>query len=222
MKIINSIKENEIGYEEVLLKNILKLREEVLTKDYNIESLEIVDSDLDRIYLKDDKGRELTVRTWNIEFNENSFTDVNYCFRWTLFLNVIDKDGTGHGEEIDSFITYIQLREMPKIMERYNKENEKLALIEECLEDNWNGIGANLRYRLEDREGYLYINRIKICKIDDIVGVDEECDAMIIYRKNGFPIYVCIEWCDRSFISQIYIDYEEEDIDSIIFDYRGM
>ncbi|MFJ8247348.1 hypothetical protein [Peribacillus asahii] len=54
------------------------------------EDVKVADWDMDRIYI--DKGNEeYTIRTWDI-------TKTNV--RWTLFKNINNPDGTGHGEEV--------------------------------------------------------------------------------------------------------------------------
>lgn len=84
----------------------------------------------------------------------------------------------------------------------------KLKLVRDLLEDEWDVHGnANLKYDIEDRNGYLYLQNINLCKLEDIIKVEQDCDAMIINLKDKTSVYVIIQWAhpEDAFISQMYI-----------------
>lgn len=85
---------------------------------------------------------------------------------------------------------------------------EKFKLVRDFLEDEWNVYGnANLKYDIEDRNGYLYLQNTNLCKIEDIIKVDQYSDAMIISLKDNTSVYVVIRWVypKDAFICQMYI-----------------
>ena len=64
------------------------------------ETLHIIDSDMDRVWLsRDPEGKtdDFTIRTW--DFHDDGSVD------WTLFRTINDADGSSRGEEICSGTT---------------------------------------------------------------------------------------------------------------------
>ena len=74
-------------------------------KQYGLDKdITILDYDLDRIYLKISETQEFTIRTWDYyEYTVNKMK-----VRWTLFINIRDENGGGHGEELSNGLTIIE------------------------------------------------------------------------------------------------------------------
>jgi antitoxin component HigA of HigAB toxin-antitoxin module len=85
------------GYRNDIPKPIKNLTKHVIDE----KSFEIVDWDLDRVYLKSE-ANEMTIRMWNITADD---------IRWTLFVDVPDEDGGSHGEELESGIFEYEVEE---------------------------------------------------------------------------------------------------------------
>lgn len=86
---------------EQIPQPVQDLAKKVLISDYTIE-----DWDIDRIYIK--KGdHDYTIRMWNITDDD---------IRWTLFIDVPDKDGGSHGEEMDFGIFEYTVKETKGMM----------------------------------------------------------------------------------------------------------
>lgn len=101
-------------------------------------------------------------------------------------------------------------------------EKRILKLVKDYLENEWNLYGnANLKYTIEDKNRYLYLQNTKLCKLKDIVKVQQQYDTMILNLKDKTSVYVVIQWVHPkdAFISQMYIHRDsigEEDI--ILYD----
>jgi hypothetical protein len=98
------INETKLNHLEELVKKVLSktsCKKEIgLDKD-----IIITDCDHTRLYLKTE-DKEFTIRTWNVE---DIYNGKKGRVQWTLFVNIDDENGNGHGEELScgiSIITY--------------------------------------------------------------------------------------------------------------------
>lgn len=82
----------------------------------------------------------------------------------------------------------------------------------ESLED-WNGYGANLKYNIDIKNDYLYIENTKICKMNELLpSCSIETDSVKYQLRNNKYLYIVIQWVEDSdaFISEIYIQNEND------------
>ena len=95
--------------------------------------------------------------------------------------------------------------------------------IKETLEI-WNKYGANLKYKLVEKNNYIHIDGVVLCKTTNVVDVYPNYDdAVFIELKNNMCIVIVIHWVDfeDAYICQIYKhdmndEYEENDV--MLFD----
>lgn len=85
----------------------------------------------------------------------------------------------------------------------------------ELLEDEWNGCGANLKYDLDIKNDYLYLENTKICAIDDLLSCEVEADSIKYKLRDNKCLYIVIQWVsgNDAFINQIYIENENNEDD---------
>lgn len=112
---------------------------------------------------------------------------------------------------------YNQFKSKKKNKKEGFKMNSNLTKIEEILELDWNGCGANLKYKLEEVGEDLYIEGTRVCALNDIEDISTDADAVFIELKNSKQVVVYINWIHGhdAHICQIYTtDLMDEDGDN--------
>lgn len=86
------------------------------------------------------------------------------------------------------------------------------------FESEWNGSGANLKYTLDIKDDYLYLENTRICPMSDLLCCSVHSDSIIYKLKDNKNLYIVIHWVDGAdaYISQIYIEDNEDDENCII------
>lgn len=89
----------------------------------------------------------------------------------------------------------------------------------ETLEDNWNDSRANLKYDLDIKDDYLYLENTKICSVDKLLYCSVEADSVKYQLKDNKYLYIVIQWVNGNdaFINQIYIE-DDEDNSKILYE----
>ena len=112
-----------------------------------------------------------------------------------------------------------------EVYEDYFKHQEKLQnndyssiyRLVELFEGHWNCYSdANLKYNLNIKNEFLFINYIKICEMDKLLSCKVEADSIKYKLKGNKCLYIVIHWVDGydAYIDQIYIQNEENESDS--------
>ena len=79
--------DNGYFYSKELLDKVLKKTKN--KKQYGlIDTLTIVDNDLDRVYFQNEQGTEFIIRTWDVKSKGNQLK-----IRWTLFYYKANENG---------------------------------------------------------------------------------------------------------------------------------
>lgn len=97
-----------------------------------------------------------------------------------------------------------------------NNDYSSIYRLVELFEDNWNCYNsANLKYDLNINNGFLFINHIKVCEMDNLLSCNVESDSIKYQLRDNKCLYIVICWVNGSdaYIDQIYIQNEEDDDD---------
>lgn len=99
---------------------------------------------------------------------------------------------------------------------QYN-DYSSIYMLVKALESNWNSCNANLEYDLDIKDDCLYLENTKICPIDQLISCHVEADSVMYQLRDDNILVIVIHWVQGkdAYISQIYIENEEDEEDSM-------
>mgnify|MGYP000898963984 CR=1 FL=1 len=108
-------------------------------------------------------------------------------------------------------------------LEKFEDNNySSIYRLVELFEGNWNCYGgANLKYDINIKNDYLYLENVKICPMNDLLSCSTEADSIKYQLRNNRYLCIVVHWVDGedAYIDQIYIQNKNDEDDcKILYD----